>query len=311
MEQQSTKIRFYAVRTFNEKFNASFDFLKQNWKPLVKYITYLILPVCIIQMFFTMRFMNGYMGLFQTLMGSMGDMDSLSAFNEIDWISYSMLMICNIIGTTFVTSTIYSIIQIYNERENGIQNLTFTELKPYLLKNIGRYLVSFFMIFIFLIIFMVIAVFLGVATPFTAILTIPAFFAMCIAISLFIPVYMFENVNVFSAFTKSITMGFATWGGIFVISLVMLLIGSILQGVMSMPYSAMVGVQTIFSLSDTTEVSPSGFNAISYILGVISIYGSLLGSMFFIIGMAYQYSHAAEKMNSVSVVEDIDNFENF
>lgn len=311
MEQQSAKIRFYAVRTFNEKFNASFDFLKLNWKPLLKYVTYLILPVCIIQMFFTMRFMNGYMGLFQTLMGSAGAMNDLSAFNEIDWASYSMLMICNILGAAFVTSVIYSLIQIYNEREAGIQELTFSELKPYLLKNIGRYLASFFMLMIFLFIVTFVIALLGGMLPLTLILTIPAIFALLIAVTLFIPTYMFENINIFTAFSKSFKMGFATWGGIFTISIVMLIIGSILQGVMSMPYSAMVGVQTIFSLSDTSEVSPSGFNAISYLLGVIAAYGALIGNMFFIIGMAYQYSHAAEKMSSVSVVEDIDNFENF
>ncbi len=311
MEQQNTKIKFYAVRTFNEKFNASFDFLKQSWKPLLKYVTYLILPVCIIQTFFTMRFMDGYMGFYQTILASAGNLDALGAFSEIDWASYSMLMICNVLGASFVTSVIYSLIQIYNVRDGGIQELTFAELKPYLLKNIGRYLASFFVLFIIMVVFLAIIGFLAGMLPLTALLTFPAMIVLLVAVALFIPTYMFENINIFTAFSKSFQMGFATWGGIFVISLVMIIIGSILQGVMSMPYSAMVGVQTIFALSDTTEVSPSGFNVVTYLLGVISAYGALVGNIFFVIGMAYQYSHAAEKMNSVSVVEDIDNFENF
>ncbi len=32
--EQPKKIELYVKRTFGEKINASFDFLKENWKPL-------------------------------------------------------------------------------------------------------------------------------------------------------------------------------------------------------------------------------------------------------------------------------------
>ncbi len=48
MESQKPKIAMYVKRPFGEKLNASFDFIKENWKQLFKYSTYLILPICLI-----------------------------------------------------------------------------------------------------------------------------------------------------------------------------------------------------------------------------------------------------------------------
>lgn len=49
MELQKPKIAMYAKRSFGDKLNATFDFIKENWKPLLKFTTYLILPLCLIQ----------------------------------------------------------------------------------------------------------------------------------------------------------------------------------------------------------------------------------------------------------------------
>ncbi len=49
MESQKTKIALYAKRSFGAKMNASFDFIKENWKLLLKFTVYLLLPVCLVQ----------------------------------------------------------------------------------------------------------------------------------------------------------------------------------------------------------------------------------------------------------------------
>ena len=45
MESQKAKVAMYVKRSFGDKMNASFDFIKENWKPLFKFATYLILPL--------------------------------------------------------------------------------------------------------------------------------------------------------------------------------------------------------------------------------------------------------------------------
>ena len=58
MESQKPKVAMYVKRSFGEKLNASFDFIKDNWKMLLKFITYLLLPVSLIQALS----LNGLMG---------------------------------------------------------------------------------------------------------------------------------------------------------------------------------------------------------------------------------------------------------
>ena len=45
MEAQKPKIALYVQRSFGEKLTATFDFIKENWKPLMKFTTYLMLPL--------------------------------------------------------------------------------------------------------------------------------------------------------------------------------------------------------------------------------------------------------------------------
>ena len=49
MESQKPKVAMYVKRSFGDKLNASFDFIKENWKILLKFTTYLLLPVSLIQ----------------------------------------------------------------------------------------------------------------------------------------------------------------------------------------------------------------------------------------------------------------------
>ena len=42
------KIVFYKERDFGEKFNVTFEFVKQNWKILLRYALYGILPLAFV-----------------------------------------------------------------------------------------------------------------------------------------------------------------------------------------------------------------------------------------------------------------------
>ena len=133
---------------------------------------------------------------------------------------------------------------------------------------------------------------LAALTPFTLILTLPMLVACVIPLSLFSPIYLFENIGIWEAFKKTYRLGFATWGGVFLIALIMGLIGGILQGITS-----------------AVTISPV-YNFFLYLMGILQAFGMYLSTIFTIIGLAYQYGHASEVVDSVSVEEDIDNFDN-
>lgn len=102
-------------------------------------------------------------------------------------------------------------------------------------------------------------------------------------------------------------MGFATWGGVFLIALIMGLIGGILQGITMLPWYVATIVKYFFAMSDSgsaVTISPV-YNFFLYLMGILQAFGMYLSTIFTIIGLAYQYGHASEVVDSVSVEEDL------
>ena len=98
------------------------------------------------------------------------------------------------------------------------------------------------------------------------------------------------------ALKKTFRLGFATWGGVFLISLVMGIIAGILQGVTLVPWYAATIVKMLFTF-------------MLYLLASVQAFGTYLAMIFTFVGLAYQYGHASEKMDSVTIESDIDNFD--
>ena len=51
------------------------------------------------------------------------------------------MFLCYLVGSILLTSIIYGLMQIYNQREERLAGVTFADLKPFLFKNIRRLLV--------------------------------------------------------------------------------------------------------------------------------------------------------------------------
>ena len=190
---------------------------------------------------------------------------------------YGLYMIVFMIGSILLTSMIYALIRTYNEREERLEGITLGILKPL----------------------------------FTLFLTIPLLIAFVVPLALWAPIYLFEDITVMESFKKTFRLGFATWGGVFLISLIMGFIANVLQGVTMMPWYIATLVKYFFSLSDVgseTTVS-AGYSFILYLLGIVQAFGAYLSMIFTFVGMAYQYGHASEVVDSVTVESDIDNFD--
>lgn len=310
MESQKAKVAMYVKRSFGDKMNASFDFIKENWMPLFKFTTYLILPLCLIQALSLNGLMSGSM---TAAMGTQGGAaNPFVGIGTMFWVNYGLTVICYLIGSIILTSLVYSLIKTYNEREERLEGITLSSLKSLLFKNVGRLLkLTLFGILLGLVVCVTVGVLVAL-TPFTLILTFPLVIVCAIPMALFSPIYLFENISIWGAFKKTFRLGFATWGGVFLIALIMGLISSILQGITMLPWYVATIVKYFFAMSDSgsaVTVSPV-YNFFLYLLGIVQAFGMYLSTIFTIIGLAYQYGHASEVVDSVSVEEDIDNFDN-
>lgn len=310
MESQKAKVAMYAKRSFGDKMNASFDFIKENWKPLFKFTTYLILPLCLIQALSLNGLMNGSMSA--VLSGAQsGNANPFAEYGVMFWANYGLSILCYMVGSILLTSLIYSLVMTYNNRDERLEGITLSALKPLLFTNMGKMLKLTLLAILLMILVMAAIVLLAYLSLFTLVFTFPLLIACLVPVALFTPIYLFENIGLMDALKKTFRLGFATWGGILAISLVMGFIGGILQGIAMLPWYIGTIVKYFFAMSDSgsvVTVSPV-YNFFLYLMGILQTFGAYIGSIFTIIGLAYQYGHASEVVDSVSVEDDIDNFD--
>lgn len=309
MESQKAPIKLYAKRSFGDKMNASFDFIKENWKPLLKFITYLLLPLSLLQALSLNGFMSQYMGIMTE--ASSGNSNAILGVLPQLGTTYGLTVLCYWIGAMLITALVYALIKAYNQRPERLVGITLTELKPLLMHNFWAMVRLTLFSFLLLLITFSLIIGLAVLTPFTLIITLPLLFALIVPMSLYAPVYLFEDIHLMAALAKTFRLGFATWGGVFLITLLMGIIGGILQGVIGTPWTVAVMVKQLFSISDTGDaVTVSvGYNFVIYLFAILQCYGSYLGMTFTLVGVAYQYGHASEVVDSISIESDIENFD--
>ena len=313
METQKPKIAMYVQRTFGDKLNATFDFIKENWKVLLKYVTYLLLPVSLIQALS----MNGLMGM---MLGTADPAVVEAMFTDsgqvVTFVSYyGLLLLISLIGTNLLGALVYTLMRLYNEREQRLSGIEFGELKPLLYRNFKRlFSLTLFAIFMIVLIGLVIGVLASLVSSFSVLFVFLLLFVCLLLLApllLWGSIYLFEDISLMKAFSKAFRLGFATWGGVVLMAIVMGFLASILQGVTTMPWYISILVKTFFIASDAgSGIGTSvGYNFMLYLFGVLQAFGAYLAMIFYLVGLAYQYGHAAEKMDSVRIEEDINHFD--
>ena len=304
-------IKLYRIRTFGEKISDTFDFVRENFRPLLKYLTYLMLPLSLVQAFAQTNFMGGYMDFIEKMGKNVQQSSDVSQM--LSWVgSMTLMVVVDYVAMMLLVAIVYAMMQHYEQRPQRLEGITGEELRPDVTRLLGR---QFIVLITSIVVMAVFGVFAALMAVIHIGMVILAFVLLLVAIPLFAlvtPIYLFEReTGIVSAYTKSIRLGWKTWGGIVGVGLVLFIIVTIVGSIIETPWTIMLMVKNVLTAqgSDTGFVSSFGYTAIQYLLGVISTYvGNLLMSLLYI-GMAYQYGHACEKVDGVTVDRDIENFE--
>ena len=296
-------VKLYKVRSFSEKFSAVIDFIRENWKVILKFFTYFMLPLSIIE------------GMFVNSVTSLSYGAGLHGFANLPASSifeYSSYMIVSMITSLLVGSMIFSMIQLYQKREERLQGLEFSELWQLMIHNMGRIFLAYIVcIFIFSVVLLIV-VGLGFLSLLTLILTIPLCFALFVPMIL-LPVFVvFDNDGFDKIISRSFVYGIKTWGGTFGFIIVMGLIANIASGITSTPWYVLFMFQKMIPMlnhSVALDTSSVGMNIGEYIAGILMTYGSHLASCFVTISLVFQYGHIKDKFENMSVDEEIENFD--
>ena len=324
MQIEMPKIELYRVRTFTDKLTDTFNFLREDWRVLLKYFMYMMLPVSIVLALPFNHFFEGYFKLISTIENGL-------AFSNTELWLYGASAVGTIVIGCFAAillqAFIFAMIRVYNRRPQRLKDLFYTDFRDDLFFCMKR---GFIMVLAGMAIGIVLVIVLGIIgglfflvnPKFGAVMMVLGlllFYAVLIAfvppLQMVAPVYMLEDeIGVWGAYKKGIRLGFHTWFGVFALLFVISIISSIFQTFTMMPWYLMSMVKMVFTMTgdmDKPFFHSFIYSFFQYLTCVLMCLGYLLSAVLNGVAATMQYGHASEKIDGAGVSKRIDNFDQF
>lgn len=308
------RIHLYASRSIGETLSATFDFVTQNFVPLIKFLSAFLLPV------------SALMGLsYQSMFSSFAHIDYLN--DETEQIlsvvmSYLPVLLLCLIGALLTVAVTYTLMQKYQQRDNLLKGVTLSEIKPLLKHNLWRVfkmllLLTLIGIVAFVVLVLVATMIMSIGSKFEAFLFLlyMAMLAIALPLGLVLPLCVFEpELGLFSCVKKALRLGFKTWGTLFVVMLVITMLVQIVSFILMIPF-LFTTMTTMFFEIDSSQyaslayTSSAWFSVLTFASSLLFCFGLLLMSALSFVAFAFCYGRAADKVEGVSVKNAVQNFD--
>ena len=289
------RIKFYKLRDFGAKMNATIEFLRENIGRLFLNLLFIAGPLALL-----------LSTVFGNVMGSILDMSQIQDPNEMgnafSFIggNYFLMMVISWLAVSMIVTITYTYIRLYNE--NAAKQTAITDVLRLSLKKYGGILLLGFIITIVT----VVGMFLFL---------IPGIF-LAITLSLAYPIYMFEDLSVGEAFSRSFKLIKEKWWSTFGLLIISGLMAYVVQMVFSIPMMAVYFTE-LFSVVDDLQGDPedvsgifdmfsSGYMTVSM---TVSMIGTYLTYSIPLIALGYQYSNLVERSEGRGLMNEIEDFD--
>lgn len=278
-------IQFNKQRDFGEVFNASFTFIKQEFKGLILKVFLYTAPIAIIVGLVSVYFQREILNIKQ--FQNNGDLGFISKFMSL----YFIILVVQLLNFSAIFSSVFAYLKLYTTQEGKVEHSEFNKLY---FNSIGKNILYLLLI----------GIICGVGTAFCLFPGIYLF----IVLSLAFPILYFENVTLGDAITRSFKLSKNNWWlnfGIIFISYLIIFVLSIVLSIPNYIINAAVALHTV----QQTEI-PAAINISNKILAVII---AMCSSLFYIIPctvISFQYFSCKEKADMTNVMNKIETIGN-
>lgn len=308
------RIPLYASRSIGETLSATFDFVAQNFVPLIKFLSAFLLPV------------SALMGLsYQSLLSSFAHIEDYDDETELILSAvtgYIPVFVLCLIGALLTVAVTYTLMQKYQQRDNLLKGITLNEIKPLLKHNLWRLLKMLLLLTLigmvaFVALVLVAAMIMAIGGKFEVFLFLlyVAILAIALPLGLVLPMCVFEpELSLFSCVKKAVRLGFKTWGTLFVVMLVITMLVQIVSVILIIPFMFTTVASMFFEIDSSqyaslAYTSSAWFSVLTFASSLLFCFGLLLMSALSFVAFAFCYGRAADKVEGVSVKNAVQNFD--
>lgn len=302
------RYNLYKQRTFSEKFNLAFEWVRDNWRPLLKYVTIFLLPISLLQGF-------GQNSMMLTTLSVLEGGSSASSSDMADMGLLGLNYLCALLGGFLSFSLFFALIKLSFIDDKDLHALTLREVWVAMTQNMSRLLLGGIVLIIIMGVMTFIGIFvcvgLAMISSFIGILLcLCAVIALLCALAIFLPffpIYVLSSESLFEALQHSVRLGVKCWWCFVSAMIVMLLLVYVVQGFVSVPFIAYFAFKGLYFVGGGADAGVI-VDFLGYLSSVLMIYVGYALSALTVVITTIQYGHATDVVDGISAEEEIDQF---
>lgn len=302
-------IQLRKTRSFGERLEGTFDFVRVTAKPLFKSLFFFTTPFVLIGTFLVTNLLNATFNLGGTL--GTGVEDNIEDVMAIGLSAMGFLLLMAFAGS-MIMAVVYSVFRCFEER--GDADFTTNDVWKKVAKvywqvfgTVLLYGVAFFVLYLIILVpFTLLLAFLSVLII-PVIYLLMGFFLIVMLTAL--PAQIYERKGIGKALNKAFQLLKGNWWSALGLFLILMLVYNAIIVVFSVPFYA----NMIFGIFSTGEVdlmadTPLWQKALNYLFGAILLLGSFMTYSLPLSGMTLQYFSFSEEKDARNLISRIDEF---
>lgn len=311
-----TPIEFHKARDFSKKINDTFEFLKQNFAPLIKSVLFIAGPPVLMGSLLMGSFIGDFLNLSQDSYTNPGSSEMAEKyFLSINfWLQIILAMIFLIVSGVASLSSINNYILLYGEKKSN--QIEVSEVWARVKETFWMYLgTMFFFGLLFMLAYIVMLVpivILSSISPFLVFFGVMGLFVGLIyllfgaSLTFFIRAY--EKAGFFEAIKRSFYLVSGKWWSTFGLIFILSMIVSTMSYLFIMPWYIATIVSSLHSVSTDAFQEPS-FNWKLLTLVSFTLYYLAQMVLYTIpnVGIALQYFNLVELKEAKGLMNEIQN----
>ena len=313
MENHSP-IPFQRKRDFSNKLNATFSFVRQNFKSLSKCILYIAGPPVLVASLLLSSFMKDFLSL--AVGAGRHPEEFQNYFLSVNfWLQMALMFVFMIVSYVAIIATSNNYLILYEEKKTN--EIDVNDVWARVRETLGMYFVTVLLFGLMTVVayaLMTVPIFiLGAISPFLIFFGVVFMFVgvmyLGVGASLVFCIRAFEKKGFVASIIRSFYLVRGKWWSTFGLSIILLLLVSIISYIFSVPASILQGVATLHSVRPGEFQSPDGtVGTIVFILNSLAYICQMLLYILPNIGLAFQYFNLVEMKEAKGLMGDIETF---
>jgi hypothetical protein len=310
-------IEFHRTRDFSQKLNATFEFIKQNFKSLGKSILVIAGPPMLMASLIIGSFMGEFMAFTQEAALNGGQIEGMQNFflSVSFWLQLLLMVVFFTIGGVMNIATINNYLLLYGEKRTN--KIEVAEVWERVRKTFWMYFRTMLLFVVLAIVaYLVLAIPIGilaVISPFLiffgVIILVCGIVYLMFGASLTFIIRAYERTRFFDAIARSFKLVKDKWWSTFGLVMVLYLIMGIISYIFIIPWYVVMGVSAFHSTSiDGFQEPSSSMQVMTTAIFALYYLAQMFLSALPNVGIAFQYFNLVELKEAKGLMAQIETF---